>query len=239
MPADQESYRGAAIRPAQRQEEASFDALARGLASGTISRRRALRLVGGALFGGMVATILGGMGSRAEAAASLCMGGCLRGQYCCPNRATGGGQPTSGKCIPTTQACASAGCPNAGEVRCGGECTNVLTDVNNCGTCGHVCPSGPNATPVCREGLCSVENTCTTSCCGCSYANPTTGEQRETCFGSLVTDIFECEELCRANTPPGFIHTGAAFPPVTSVCHGLICAPTTFGSRCDCCEPTP
>jgi hypothetical protein len=223
----------------------------------------------------------------AWSAPSLCPGGCPPGQYCCPNRPSGGGTPTSGGCIPTRQTCSSAGCANPGEIRCGGECINVLTNVNNCGTCGnacttnvanataacvggqcdftcnagltrcgsqcvdlqtdenncgtcgHVCPSGSNATPVCREGLCSVENTCTTSCCGCGYGNPTTGEFRESCFGSLVTDIFECEELCRVNTPPGFSHIGTAFPPVTSVCHGLICAPITIGSRCGCCEPTP
>jgi hypothetical protein len=38
-------------------EEHSFDALAKSLASGTISRSRALRLIGGALFGGVLTAI--------------------------------------------------------------------------------------------------------------------------------------------------------------------------------------
>ena len=41
------------------ERERSFDALARGLANGSISRRKALRMLGGALLGGAVASIPG------------------------------------------------------------------------------------------------------------------------------------------------------------------------------------
>ena len=40
-------------------EEHSFDQLARGLASGSVSRKQALKLVGGALLGGVLASIPG------------------------------------------------------------------------------------------------------------------------------------------------------------------------------------
>jgi len=114
---------------AEHSPEHSLDTLARSLASGTISRGRALWLVGGA-----------------------CPTGCPHGQYCCPTTTARGGKPTSGTCIPVTQTCSSAGCPNAGEVRCGGACVSVLTDVNNCGTCGHACDA--TVGEVCVNGTC-------------------------------------------------------------------------------------
>ena len=39
---------------------------------------------------------------------------------------------------------------------CGGICTNLLTDPNNCGACGNVC-SLLNATALCSSGLCWVK----------------------------------------------------------------------------------
>ena len=94
--------------------ERSFDALARGLANGSISRRRALQMLGGALLGGAVASIpgvgwLAGDSGEAQAApgGSTCGNNgqsctaqkCCRGytclidmtsgteKHCCPNQA--------------------------------------------------------------------------------------------------------------------------------------------------------
>src|SRR6185437_11855909 len=33
---------------------------------------------------------------------------------------------------------------------------NTQTDANNCGTCGNVCPAGPDSTAVCKAGACSI-----------------------------------------------------------------------------------
>ena len=45
-------------------------------------------------------------------------------------------------------------CP-AGTTECGGICVDLLTDVNNCGTCGNVCPEGqPGFVRGCVEGNC-------------------------------------------------------------------------------------
>src|SRR5918994_651854 len=46
-------------RQASTDGERSFDELAKGLANGTVSRRQVLRLLGGALFGGVLASIPG------------------------------------------------------------------------------------------------------------------------------------------------------------------------------------
>ncbi|HEY3495066.1 MAG TPA: hypothetical protein VGK73_10290, partial [Polyangiaceae bacterium] len=39
---------------------------------------------------------------------------------------------------------------------CDGECLDVLTDVEHCGTCSRVCPGAANATPVCNGGSCGL-----------------------------------------------------------------------------------
>ena len=93
--------------------ERSFDELARGLASGDVSRRRALRLMGAALVGGALASIPGVAfaapcgsgqtrcghqccesdetcvkgGGKPRCSSPLC-GGCPRGQYCCTTSPT-------------------------------------------------------------------------------------------------------------------------------------------------------
>ena len=53
----------------------SLDDLAKGLAGGTISRRKALRLMGGVLVGTVVASVRGiALTSRAAEAAGACRG---------------------------------------------------------------------------------------------------------------------------------------------------------------------
>jgi hypothetical protein len=58
MPAEQDSQKEVPTRHEPRQED-SFDALARGLASGSVSRRKALRMLGAALVGGVLASFPG------------------------------------------------------------------------------------------------------------------------------------------------------------------------------------
>lgn len=58
-------------------EEYSFDNLAKGLAGGTISRGRALKLMAGAILGGGVLTLLPGVARAVETDASQ---GCPNGQ---------------------------------------------------------------------------------------------------------------------------------------------------------------
>ena len=64
--------------PPQEARDHSFDELARGLASGSISRGKALRLMGAALVGGALASV--GIGE-----ASAAPGGCKRNGKLCKN----------------------------------------------------------------------------------------------------------------------------------------------------------
>src|SRR3712207_3008844 len=56
---EQENHTGEVHSSADSTAEYSFDELARGLASGTVSRRKALKWMGGALLGGVLASIPG------------------------------------------------------------------------------------------------------------------------------------------------------------------------------------
>jgi len=132
--------------------ERSFDELARGLADGTLSRRRALRMIGGALVGGVLASI---PGTALAAKPAPCPSGKKCGKRCCPD--------ASFVCSKGNCACPS------GTTNCGGTCVNLTTfqtDPQNCGNCGNICPPGTNCSSGECVSLCSGGQIC---CCQCSY----------------------------------------------------------------------
>jgi hypothetical protein len=57
--------------------------------------------------------------------------------------------------VPLTASCQVSCVPPM--ISCGGVCTNLLTDPNNCGVCGNPC-SLANATAFCSSGLCWVKS---------------------------------------------------------------------------------
>jgi hypothetical protein len=79
----------------------SFDELTRGLASGTLSRGKALRLMGAALVGGALASIPGIASAKPKPAGAKCNHNhqCASGQ--CVDRVCGSGGPT---CTPSCPA---------------------------------------------------------------------------------------------------------------------------------------
>ena len=114
----------------------SFDELTRGLASGSISRGRALRLMGAALVGGTLGS-LGGVAAADDECKPLNKK-CRKNHQCC-----------SGNCDTTSRTCAcqSNGGPCASNSQCcSGNCAG--------GTCAAACL--PDCEP-CTEG---------SQCCG-------------------------------------------------------------------------
>src|SRR5215203_5414934 len=108
----------------------SFDDLARGLAEGSISRGRAMKLMGAALLGGVLASIPGMALANHR-----------------PNHTAGGG---GGGCTaPKVRVGGQCVCPS-GQTDCSGACVDLNTDRSNCGKCGNQCPEGVG----CEAGSC-------------------------------------------------------------------------------------
>ena len=181
--------------------EGSFDELAKGLSSGALSRRGALRMLGAAMLGGALASIPGVAWTKGTR--------CPRGTHRCPD----------GSCVPKGQACGSKGCPT-GETKCNGTCRNLQTDTLNCGTCGNACPAGHS----CVNGGCSPgcpPNTELHQPSGRCVSTVCSAEGIQTC-GSNPTDdpdpIFGTYTLCCPTYDESGQPTGFSCCPSTYTC---------------------
>jgi hypothetical protein len=185
---------------------ASFDELAKGLAGGTVSRGKALRWLGAALFGGAVASIPG------VAFAAPCRSPRIRcsGQCCAEGVTTCQGTGRNKTCGP-----APVVCPPGQDV-CGGQCLDTSTDLANCGACGNACGLSqscvdgqcqcPPGTSFCT-GIGCVDTNCptpldpTTCQCDCPPGHPPCGAGSSCCApGQVCTSYGGSSELCF--TPP-------------------------------------
>ena len=125
-------------------EEYSFDALAKGLASGTISRRKALKLVGTAILGGGLLAF--GPTREAEAAECGSRHGCDR--RCRNRRRCRCVRTVTGNVRCVRRICCGRGCSTNGD--CG---NNALCMTENC------CGAGNECVPICgepRPGYCDA-----------------------------------------------------------------------------------
>jgi hypothetical protein len=152
----------------------SFDELTRGLASGTLSRGKALRLMGAALVGGTLALL--GIGEAAAAPGGCKRNGkhCKRNDQCCSLNC----DSSSGTCAAAPPTCVSDGGACTADGQC---CSGLLCDNGKCATCrsnGGSCAAG--------EPCCS--GNCSGTTCAC---RPT---------GSVCTDLSQC---CNAHCENG------------------------------------
>ncbi len=107
-------------------EEYSFDELAKGLADGTLSRRRALKLVAGALLGGSLLALFPGAAGASEASQESNLsvgggGGGRRRRRRRRRRRGGGGGGGGVGCPPNTTLVAGQCCPEGracGDICC-------------------------------------------------------------------------------------------------------------------------
>src|SRR5918998_4785331 len=132
----------------------SLDELAKGLASGTLSRGKAIRLVGGALLGAALASFPG------VAYADDCrrLGReCRRDSQCCSRNCVRRGD---------NKVC---GCPE-GKTRCKDRCVNLQTNERHCGECFNRCEEGEE----CVDGECG--GGCPPVACQGGTVNPDTCE---------------------------------------------------------------
>ena len=118
--------------------ERSFDELARGLGSGELSRRKALRLMGAALLGGTLASVVG-IG-EASADPPVCRRNgepCRRDRQCCSGDCSSHGRcvglPGSGPCNPCCGPCSR--CTRNSDC-CSARCVEFRTATRSFTACG-------------------------------------------------------------------------------------------------------
>jgi hypothetical protein len=199
----------------------SLDELAKGLATGTLSRGKAIRWMGGALLGAALASFPG------VAWANDCrrLGReCRRDSQCCSKNCIRRGDD---------KVCA---CPE-GKSRCGDRCVNLDRNERHCGSCGNRCDQGEE----CVNGECTpppcppeLQN-----CCECLYRNTTTGNFVSRC--ESPSDIDACSQSCTGSVPEGTEYFTSNFHLATEG-EVAMCAPTTgaiTGTVCDFTECTP
>ena len=179
----------------------SFDDLARGLASGSITRGKALRLMGAALVGGTLASL--GIG---EAGADPI--GCKRnGKHCTRNNQCCSEVCTDGTC--------AASCPTGTKLCSNGQCASCCADTD-CGGCA-TCQSGTCACPADDTHTVLPNGTCARRCAG--GGSCPTGQ----CFRT-----FEGESICAGGGNLGScLGQGTGACPPGQVCGGALCVAVT------------
>jgi Stigma-specific protein, Stig1 len=197
--------------------ELSLDELAKGLATGTLSRGKAIRWMGGALLGTALASFPG------VAWANDCrrLGReCRRDSQCCSKNCVRRGDD---------KVC---GCPE-GKRRCGDRCVNLKTNENHCGECFNRCEEGQE----CVEGICSGgEPICNPPClsdtCVCRAERPDgTGAVCVDCGRSGCQQVSSCAD-CPPDRPVCFFDEfDQTFTCGSECCIGG-CDPCTEDSQC-------
>ncbi len=130
-----------------------FDDLTRTL-GGATSRRQVFK---GLLVGVLAATVGRSIRATPASAASECSQATCRRRaeaafsecVAQSRRSHGGVQSCVDELLARTRLCAETGCLE-NESCCGGACTELDQDAQNCGSCGNVCPTGVN----CVAGVC-------------------------------------------------------------------------------------
>jgi hypothetical protein len=136
-------------------------------------------------------------------------------------------------------------CP-AGETECSGICVDLQTDVNNCGTCGTICPEGQPGfvrgcaagncffmrERACAEGLSSCNGVCVdrqTDPANCGLCGNACGAG-EICFGGQCAREHRCGALTNCND----VCVDLLIDPANCGACGHVCAAgeICFGGQC-------
>jgi hypothetical protein len=175
-----------------------FDELASGLASGSISRGRALRLMGAALLGGTLASFPGGAWA-AKGGRSSCA------KFC--QSLFGANTPEEGECVsqgtkgqgPCFTCTTETGCgPNFTKPTCPAGQTYSCSTCKCCTSNGGTCTSGSDCcSGSCESNLCLPPSGTTLVLCTCNdNATPVRCSAFEPCLGSAAERELVCSALC-------------------------------------------
>jgi hypothetical protein len=187
--------------------EHSLDELAKGLATGHLSRGKALRWMGGALLGAALASVPGV--ALADDDCRRLGRECRRDSQCCSRNCVRRGDD---------KVCA---CPE-GKSRCGERCVNRKRNENHCGECFNRCDEGEECVRGECQGSCPPgETVCTGCACETVACTPET-------FGCNPNVVDPDGGFCFANPEGGGTTCACGFGQCTNDCSvcanlGLVC----------------
>ncbi len=127
-----------------------------------------------------------------------------------------------GTAVCNAGAC-SGNCTGASSILCNGTCVSKSSDVNNCGTCGNVCPAAPsNAVSTCSSGACSTAcltgfTQCPSGCKSLASDPSNCGTCGNACTPQDGNSIASCSSgRCVQSCKPGYTQCGASCVNTTS-----------------------
>jgi hypothetical protein len=113
-----------------------------------------------------------------------------------------------------------AGCSGVGQTTCSGQCVDLQSNLQNCGSCGTVCPTG-GGTASCTAGKCSITCPSGKTLCG------------EKCV-DLQSDVNNCGSCAKVCTGIG----SSTSPTCSGGKCGLNCYSPAVKCVDTCCDPT-
>ena len=195
-------------------EESFFDDLARGLADGTLTRGKALRLMGGLLVGSALGSIPGVAWANDDDDDR-----CPEGQTRCGERCVNlrFNERHCGRCFNrcrSTQSC------------CNGRCVNLMRNENHCGECFNRCEEGQE----CVRGGCAVacisngngpcadpSECCSGNCDSSGFCLPPTGPNTVDCLCGDGTQVSSCTSLSCSSSDAAAIRSFVCNPLCASI----------------------
>lgn len=141
--------------------EHSFDTLARSLASNTLSRQQALRLIGGAIAGFVFSSVPKLARAQVDAQAEDTTAAVVDSDSTTPPDGDSAALLVEDECPPDAAWCGGGGlCCSPSELCCPARpvdrCVDPQWDPENCGDCGIVCSEGQ----FCQNGRCECWGSC-------------------------------------------------------------------------------
>jgi hypothetical protein len=208
--------------------ELSLDELAKGLATGTLSRGKAIRWMGGALLGAALASFPGV--AWADDDCRRLGRECRRDSQCCSRNCIRRGDD---------KVC---GCPE-GQTRCNDRCVNLQRNENHCGRCFNRCQTDQT----CVGGVCCPDaQVCDTgptlACCAVGEQCGEDGVCGPACVsdgGACAGDADCCNGFCNSNICGSCREAGGACPEAGRCCsdacvEGVACIPPGGGNLVEC-----